>query len=176
MRYIVLLFGLSALISAAWLLEEKTQPRETIVADQYEIVTADGDSFRIGNRKLRLKGIDAPELHQTCNDATGAIWSCGQSAHGALITLLAEPGLSCVAEISDRFGRSLATCKTSKTPDIGAAQVAAGMAMSDEFNGLQTYGDEEEQASSAKRGIWRGEFMPPKEWRAAHKRGTPTES
>lgn len=176
MRYAVMILGLIFLISSAWLLEQKTEPRETIVAAQYEIVAADGDSFRIGNRKLRLKGIDAPELHQTCADASRAVWACGQAAHGALITLLAEPGLSCVAEISDRFGRALATCKTNITPDIGAAQVKAGMAMSDEFNGLQTYGNEEDEAATVKRGIWRGDFLPPKEWRATHKRSVPLKS
>ncbi len=173
-RYIVMLLILTFMISSAWLVEQKTEPHETIVGAQYEIVAADGDSFRIGNRKLRLKGIDAPELHQTCADAAGTIWACGQAAHGTLITMLAEPGLSCVADISDRFGRALATCKTSKTPDVGAAQVTAGMAMSDEFHDMQTYGDEEAEASNAKRGIWRGDFIPPKEWRATHKRGAPT--
>ncbi len=32
---------------------------------------ADGDSFRLGEHRYRLYGIDAPELHQDCKDADG---------------------------------------------------------------------------------------------------------
>ena len=168
-RYIILILLLSFLISSQWLFSQPTKSQE-IIAANLKIVAADGDSFAIGNRKLRLKAIDAPELHQTCMDSDGAIWACGLRARTALIALLAEPGLKCQSDLSDRFGRALAICSSNKTNDIGRALVMAGMAMSNEFKTMRTYGDEEDDARVAKNGIWRGDFIPPKEWRATHSR------
>ena len=39
----------------------------------------DGDSLTIGATRIRLFGIDAPELNQTCQRGDRA-WSCGQAA------------------------------------------------------------------------------------------------
>jgi endonuclease YncB( thermonuclease family) len=169
-RSVVMIMAVSFLLSSAWLFSQSTDASETITAANYKITAADGDSFNIGNRKLRLKGIDAPELHQSCEDASGVQWACGQAAHAALVLLLAEPGLACVTDVSDRYGRALAKCTSNRTADLNAAQVTAGMAASDEFHDLRTYGTEEDEARAAKRGIWRGTFVAPKEWRATHPR------
>ena len=59
--------------------------------------------FVVGTRKLRLEGIDAPELNQICKDVQNAEWPCGRAAWAALEKLLLEPGLSCVAEAQDRY-------------------------------------------------------------------------
>lgn len=138
--------------------------------DGGKLVVVDGDSFSDGARKLRLDGIDAPEYRQTCHDATGAAWNCGKSARDALEKLLREPGVACVAEATDRYARAVATCSNHRVPDIAAAQVLAGLAVSDEFYGMRSYGDEEDIARAAKRGIWAGEFMLPSDWRAQHPR------
>ena len=45
---------------------------------------SDGDSLRSGPLKIRLHGIDAPELKQTCADSTGAPWPCGRAARDAM--------------------------------------------------------------------------------------------
>lgn len=34
-------------------------------------IAIDGDTLRIDDRRIRLSAIDAPELSQTCRDATG---------------------------------------------------------------------------------------------------------
>ncbi len=39
----------------------------------------DGDSLTIGVTRIRLFGIDAPELNQVCQRG-GRAWSCGQAA------------------------------------------------------------------------------------------------
>ncbi len=125
----------------------------------------DGDSFAIGEDRFRLKGIDAPELNQPCKDAQGNDWACGMEARHALVALLTEPGLSCESEITDRYLRALATCNTIRSIDIAADQMRQGMAVSDDFYGVRTYGDEEDMAKNEKRGIWQGEFIPPAQWR-----------
>jgi endonuclease YncB( thermonuclease family) len=153
---------------AGWLIDEWLDPPKTFTGGGQHIAVADGDSFAIGAQKLRLDGIDAPEYHQSCKDADSAEWQCGRAARTALETLLREPGLSCSATVRDRYARSIATCATSRVPDIGAAQVAAGMAVSNEYYGVRSYGNEEDAARDAKQGIWRGTFMLPSDWRAAY--------
>lgn len=134
------------------------------------LTIADGDSFAIGARKLRLDGIDAPEYHQTCADAAVRAWDCGNASRASLEQLLREPGLTCTAGAIDKYGRSIATCSNARLADIAAAQVHAGMAVSDEYFGIRSYGDEEDEAISARRGLWTGEFLRPDEWRAANGR------
>ncbi len=158
------------MICAAYIYAVYSDTRETVVAGSATVRAADGDSFAIGARTLRLYGIDAPELKQSCTDAAGDQWQCGTAAHGALIAMLAQPGLTCQADAQDRFGRSLATCQTNATSNIAATQVRAGMAVSAEFNGMREYGREEDEARRAKRGIWQGRFIDPKTWRALHSR------
>lgn len=155
-----------------------TDQRETITvtgtvtgtATGQKIVVADGDSFAIGPRKMRLTGIDAPEYRQNCIDKSGRAWPCGKSARLALEKILLEPEISCEVEISDKYARELAICKTAYTPDIAAAQVSNGMAVSHEFADMRDYGKEEDRARSAKLGIWRGTFERPENWRATNKR------
>ncbi|MEE9433164.1 MAG: thermonuclease family protein [Sphingorhabdus sp.] len=157
------------MLALAWAYARWSDDHVTITRKPIESVhAADGDSFSIGKRKLRLTGLDAPEYSQVCKDAGGRDWDCGKAAQGALISLLAQPGLSCETDAADKYGRALAICKTAATPDIAGAQVAAGMAVSNEFYGLRDYGDEEDAARDARRGIWQGAFIHPKEWRRTH--------
>jgi endonuclease YncB( thermonuclease family) len=158
---------LLAMMVAGWLIDEWIDPPKLIKASGHAIVVADGDSFAIGVQKLRLNGIDAPEYHQSCKDADGTEWQCGRASRAALEVLLREPGLSCSVTVHDQYARSIATCATSRVPDISAAQVAAGMAVSNEYYSVHNYGDEEDSARDAKLGIWRGTFMLPSDWRAA---------
>ena len=141
-----------------------------VAADKEPAIAADGDSFAIGQQKFRLKGIDAPELHQLCKDESGSDWACEQAARGALVTALAEPSLRCATEAHDRYHRALATCNNARSFDIAADQVRAGMAISSDFYGIRSYSGEEDDAKAAKRGMWRGTFDPPSQWRAAHPR------
>jgi endonuclease YncB( thermonuclease family) len=178
LRILAIIFVLAAMVVAAWLYAIASDGRETItpqgvsagLPETAEVRAADGDSFAIGPRKFRLRGIDAPEWKQTCSDAAGKPWQCGSAAYASLASLLVHPSLSCEAEIQDRFNRSLAVCRTTDVPDIAAAQVSAGLAISSEFHGLREYGAEEDRAKAAKRGIWQGQFAQPKDWRSSHLR------
>ena len=40
----------------------------------------DGDTIRIKSERIRLHGIDAPELRQQCSTETGEPYQCGISA------------------------------------------------------------------------------------------------
>jgi endonuclease YncB( thermonuclease family) len=152
----------------AWLLDNWGQPPRIIEPRGQNIRVADGDSFAIGGQKMRLVGIDAPEYGQTCKNASGAAWQCGKMARASLELMIRQPDLSCMATAVDQYRRALVTCSTADVPDIASAQVLAGMAISNAYFGIRNYGEEEDIAHNAKRGIWIGEFVPPAEWRAAY--------
>lgn len=160
-RKIAIALVLAMMVLAAWLYGLWTDRREPVPIAGQPIRVSDGDSFMIGQRKLRLDGIDAPEFLQSCKDAAGRDWPCGRTARAALEKLLTQPGLACDAEASDQYARAIATCRSATTADIAAAQVADGMAVSDEFHSMRAYGAEEDAARAAKRGIWQGEFIRP---------------
>lgn len=157
----------------AWCFGDSFSPRERVLIEGEELVVADGDSFSIGTRKLRLDGIDAPEYRQSCNDADGTAWECGKASRAALEQLLREPGLVCEAGAHDRYARAIATCSNNRLPDIAATQVENGFAISSEFWEMRNYPDEEDAAKTAKRGIWAGAFTLPADWRTQQARHGP---
>ena len=157
------------MLICAWYFDRQSTPLKTTKVDGQKLFVADGDSFAIGAARFRLKGIDAPELHQICKDAQGHDWACGVEARKSLIGLLSEPRLSCDSYIADQYARALAICHTVRSTDIAADQVRAGMAVSDDSYGMRTYGDEEDTARQTKLGIWSGAFLTPSEWRTLNR-------
>jgi endonuclease YncB( thermonuclease family) len=125
----------------------------------------DGDSVRLNGEDLRLKGIDAPELFQTCR-VSGRETACGREARVALRKLLTSGLTTCIGGEQDRYGRLLVVCRV-RGIDVNAAMVRDGQAVS--FGGYQA---EEEEAKAAYRGLWAGEFERPQDWRARHPRGS----
>ena len=122
-------------------------------------IASDGDSLRLGGDRIRLLGIDAPELDQVCWDPDGAEWPCGRVARERLAALLEAGMATCGPEGEDRYGRILATCRAGGS-DIAAAMVAEGLAIA-----KSAYGREESVARRGRKGIWAGRFVDPREWR-----------
>lgn len=120
---------------------------------------SDGDSFRMEGERIRLLDIDAPELDQTCQDASGADWRCGEAARDAMARLLASGPVECRPQDRDQYGRLLAHCDVNGR-DIAAAMVASGLALASGW-----YHAEEREARDARRGIWQGTFQLPRDWR-----------
>jgi len=92
----------------------------------------DGDTFEARvqlwpglavTTKVRLRGIDAPELKAHCSDER----SKAEAARGALAVLLAEADLTVFRVSLDKYGgRVLAEAATARTPDVSHALVRAG--------------------------------------------------
>jgi endonuclease YncB( thermonuclease family) len=128
---------------------------------------ADGDSLRIGTDRVRLLGIDAPELDQVCWRKDGSEWPCGRAARDRLASALAGGAVSCTPKGVDKYGRTLALC-TAGGADLGATLVAEGLALSS-----PGYAGEQLAARSEGRGIWGGRFKNPREWREEGPSGDP---
>lgn len=127
----------------------------------------DGDTLSVGDARVRLTGIDAPELDQTCGEG-GTAWACGQAARSFLDRIAGDTDVSCRRSGRDRYGRTLATCSVAGR-DIGKAIVDAGWAVAD-----LSYGLDQAEAQAQKRGIWSGPFVMPADWRRSHSNDTPS--
>ena len=189
-----------ALLLAGFILAWKWQDddAEHIISQQGETVhVVDGDTLTIKPtgkgvtgkvvtgqagpiRTIRIEGIDAPEYRQTCQDEHGAEWFCGKEARKALEDIVKVGGLDCRVDASDVYHRTIGLCAVAGTKDIGREMVRRGMAVSgaeasgSRFNNGGPYLVEEVQAQKAKRGIWRGNFERPADWRARTKHAQTT--
>lgn len=119
----------------------------------------DGDTIRIGDTRIRLKGIDAPEMEQACT-REGRSYRCGDVARRALIDTIAGRAVQCRASGRDRYRRVLAQCTVGGV-DIGTRMVEQGWAVS--YG--RDYDMQELRARSRSAGLWSGEFERPQEWR-----------
>ncbi len=134
---------------------------EHYVADAPTVT--DGDTIRMGQNRIRLYGIDAPERDQTCSYDNGQIWYCGVSATEALRSFIAGSRVGCRQKDTDRYGRIVAVCFIGET-DINAWMVRNGWAVAYRRYS-RDYVDEETAAKNEGLGIWAGEFMTPEDWR-----------
>lgn len=141
--------------------------RATATPPLTNVSAIDGDSLRNGTEEVRIMGIDAPELNQTCRDERGRGWACGREARKQLSALIARGDVRCTPNGRDRYGRTLARCSARTVADIGDSMVRAGYAV-DFMNG--GYQSAEKEARGAKRGIWNGEFERPADYRKLHPR------
>ena len=128
----------------------------------------DGDSLKVSGHQVRLHGIDAPESAQTCR-AEGKPWSCGRAATSALRKRLAGRPVACEERDRDRYRRIVAVCRVAGE-DVNAWMVSQGWALAYRKYSAD-YIPQERAAKDARRGLWRGAFVPPWDWRRGERLG-----
>lgn len=129
----------------------------------------DGDTIEIRGTRFRLQGVDTPESAQTCEDAAGKAYRCGQKASLALADKIGTANVECETITKDRYGRSVAVCRLG-SEDLNGWLVAQGWGMAYRKYSM-AYVSQEEAAKAAKRGIWAGAFTPPWDWRKGKREG-----
>src|SRR3954453_2671212 len=87
----------------------------------------DGDTLDIRGVRVRLEGIDAPEIGQTCGRKDEAAWPCGRQAAAALAMLVAGREVRCEDRGRDVYGRVLGLCFVDGL-EINAHMVRSGLA------------------------------------------------
>ena len=126
----------------------------------------DGDTIEVSGKRIRLYGIDAPESGQTCR-ADAREYRCGQEATLALADKIGQRPVSCIGKDTDRYGRVVAVCW------LAAEDLSAWMAWEGKALAYRKYSRDyvihEDAARQARRGLWRGKFQVPWEWRAARR-------
>ncbi len=148
---------------AFWLFAWATSAAGAEISGRASII--DGDTIEIHGDRIRLHGIDAPESRQVCR-AESANYRCGQQAAFALADKVEGAVVTCRHTDTDRYGRIVAVCYA-RGDDIGLWMVSEGWALAYRRYSMD-YVDEETAAMLARRGLWRGEFELPWEWRRKH--------
>lgn len=155
-------FGLFVLIVLAWVVWRAWPVIGPLVmpAERHEggLRIVDGDSLELGGVRIRLAGIDAPELDQRC-ELEGQAHPCGREAREHLVHLVAGRPVTCSSRDDDRYGRRLGRCRAGDT-DLNAEMVRTGWAVA--YGG---YAREEAEARAHGRGLWSGAFTWPQDFR-----------
>ena len=161
------LLDLAVFAAAATLILLGVRVFNQVTVPPGDVDVIDGDSFRRGKDEVRLNGIDAPEYHQACRDASGRDWDCGKEAARALRSLVAGHMVACKGLDVDRYHRLVSRCEVGDL-ELNAEMVRLGWAIAYTRHGT-FYLNEQNEARRAKRGIWRGTFDLPEDWRQMHR-------
>jgi len=123
----------------------------------------DGDTFTVSGTKIRLFGVDAPEMDQTCEMPDGSDWACGRWSRDQVRTILNGQNLRCVERTYDKYGRMVARCYLGEQ-DLAEMLVRDGIVFS-YASFSRDYIDVEKAAAVAGRGLWAVEVVSPEEFR-----------
>jgi len=117
----------------------------------------------VGGTRVRMFGIDAPELKQRCKPANGRDFLCGRAAASFLLEHVRGRTVECKGNSVDRYGRLIATCFIDGK-NLNAMMISAGWALAYRAHSGK-YVPQENVARKASKGIWAMQFVPPWEWR-----------
>jgi len=124
----------------------------------------DGDTLEVRGERIRLFGIDAPELGQPWWNEEGQEQDAGKSASDALAALVKGKRLAVNVLREDQYQRSVAIVKVNGL-DIARALVREGWAFASP--GSKRYRRIESSARRKRRGFWQGDVTMPWDYRAA---------
>jgi endonuclease YncB( thermonuclease family) len=155
----LLMFGVLCGVAAGYLLTDPTAWRGLKRAAGFPVAErpqvtgrptqiTDGDTFRLGGKRIRLLGVDAPEMSTPD----------GQFARAHLATLiLVNPGpLRCEDTGQRTYQRIVAQCFTADGQDLSALMAENGWAtVMPRFGGLP-YAPEQLRAMWTGQGMWNG--------------------
>ena len=128
----------------------------------------DGDTIEIRGERIRLYGIDTPESTQLC-DLDGQPYRCGQQAALALADKIGENRAADGEAIGWPGLRGPPSCFVGGD-DINRWMTVQGWSLAYRKYS-RDYIDAEDEARTNGRGLWRGDFEPPWDWRKEHPRG-----
>ncbi len=134
----------------------------------------DGDTIIINSIKIRLEGIDAPEIKQRCkkpflkisfltNLSLNKDYLCGIVSKEKLINKIKNNEINCVSLSKDKYKRYLATCFKEKV-NLNKWLVRNGFAVAYKRYSKR-YITDENYARANKLGVWEGTFKRPEKWR-----------
>lgn len=125
----------------------------------------DGDSLDLEGAKIRLVGVDAPEVKQTCFKSGGEQYNCGLDSKEFLSNIAEGKDGKCFYNQKDIYQRFLAVCIVADTI-VNQALLKSGMAVIYDYSKPDATNLElEKRAREQKIGIWQGEFQLPKDYR-----------
>ena len=134
----------------------------------------DGDTVHISKYKIRLEGIDAPEMKQQCKKVFFKISSiigftfykdyyCGVASKKKLVEKIDRSKIKCIYSSKDKYKRFLATCFKDQI-NLNKWMVRNGYAIAYRRYSKK-YIPDEDFAKQNKLGLWQGKFTNPEKWR-----------
>lgn len=114
----------------------------------------DGDTLRMNGQRIRLWGIDAPEMTQPL----------GPEAKRKLTAFVLDQRIICHDKGQDRYRRTVAQCFLNGT-DLGAYMVSQGYALDYTKYSGGFYRKQEDEAKVERLGMHRGSYVAPEQWR-----------
>lgn len=125
----------------------------------------DGDTVEIEGVRVRLEGIDAPEIGQTCPGLWFGRWSAGRDAASELKQMINSAVVHCQSLGTDSYGRMLGLC-TANGLELNREMVRRGFAWAF-VKYSERFVADEKIARDAAVGIWRRTCEPAWDYRAA---------
>ena len=101
----------------------------------------DGDTIDISDVRIRLNGIDTPEIEQTCR-TNRLTWHCGVEATKAMRHLTKDKIVTCIGNSKDQYGRLIANCFIGDL-NLNATMVKVGMALAYRYYSLEYVAEED---------------------------------
>jgi endonuclease YncB( thermonuclease family) len=134
----------------------------------------DGGTLQLNGITFRLDGIDAPEFDQVCIDEHADAWTCGIEARDQLAKLVGDRQVRCEDLGSDPSfkKRHLGICTVEgETTSLNQLLVRQGFALNSDPGGKGRFKEDQTGARDSRRGLWKGCFVAPQEFRRGRKDG-----
>ncbi|MEL6452714.1 MAG: thermonuclease family protein [Pseudomonadota bacterium] len=129
----------------------------------------DAETLDVGDVRVRLHAIDAPERDQTCTTEHGVVFGCGAWVSAQVRTRFEGRYATCRRVDTDRYGRMVATCAVDGA-DMGEVLVSEGWAFAFRRYGLD-YDLAEKAAYVASRGLHGFRVQNPAQFRKTRAKG-----
>jgi endonuclease YncB( thermonuclease family) len=136
-------------------------------------IVHDGDTLQLGDITYHLDGVDAPEYDQICIDDHADPWSCGVDARDQLTKLINGRAVHCDDLGPDKSKkRHIGICTAEgESASLNQQLAKQGFAISTE-SALKVHAkDDAASAKADNRGLWKGCFASPQDFRAGKKDG-----
>ncbi|MCF2871929.1 thermonuclease family protein [Octadecabacter sp. G9-8] len=143
-----------------------------VMADVAGVVRViDGDTFDVGDARVRIHGIDAPEVDQTCTSDQRGEWACGAFVRDEVRRRYQGTTATCQQMDVDRYGRIIGKCFVNGQ-DVGEAIVNDGLAEAYRRYSMD-YDLAEKAAQVTGAGLWASEMQAPAAFRAQQRTSSP---
>ena len=134
----------------------------------------DASTLQLADVTYRLDGIDAPAFDQICIDEHADAWTCGVEARDQLAKLIDNREVRCEDLGADPGykKRHIGICTVEgETVSLNQLLVRQGFALNFEPSAKARFKEDEAGAKDNRRGLWKGCFVAPQEFRHGRKDG-----
>ena len=158
-KFLILFLLWSSTVNASW-------AKPILYTGKAKVI--DGDTLVIKDTKIRLAGVDAPELKQNCFK-NKKVEPCGKIIKSKVEQATENKEVICNSLGTDMYGRVLGECFV-KDININEWLIREGLAVYYYNKNCKHYKQLEKQAKKEKLGLWDTKFTEPKKFRKENKK------